>query len=811
MRLPAKKILGAVLPIAVLLISSHALAEELSNGDQTSGAKREVSVSAPDLADIIPLAAKLSGHLATLENKVTGVLDVSEFERKYTKIEANLKSPTAQLQQIKDSKEGRFNKLVELREAIKRENRLFEEISKPLNEAIRQFGAWRNDWQAEKQRWNEWQSILLEDRDLDQLKPTFAKTMGTIDTALEIVLSQLKSMLAVQEKAGNIQAKIFALTAELDSLLLAARPGVRDIISPPMFSSRYVSQLESGLWYAVQKGLDAVSWPGSRFFARQGWVILFQGFISLFLCIAVYRNRPVLNDSKRWRFLAARPFSVGLFFGTIVAILFFEYRGVPETWELLNMIVVGVSFVRLLGALNETSWKRQFVSGLIIVLIVTRLMYMISLPLPLFRIYTVLTALVGLLLCLWWARKSGRHKDPGFYSWSLRLGSFFFAFIIIAEIWGKQGLAEFLFISLIRSIATVLTFMLLMYMIRGVLEWVFRSSPLRRTTVLYRDTEAVIRRVALLMDVALCGLVLLPAILTIWGVYDGLQGAMKGLLALGLNLGSQRITVGLVLVSAGILYGSFFMSWIVQKLLTDEVLARRRVETGARISIARLVHYVLIFGGFLLALLALGFDFTKLTIILSALGVGIGFGLQSVVNNFVSGLILLFERPVRVGDFIEVGEKWAEIKKIGLRATTVQTFDQSDMIIPNADLVHNTVTNWTLSTRRVRITIPVGVAYGSDVSLVMETLIACANASSNVAKTPAPQVLFLSFGDSSLYFELRAWITHAEKRLDVKSELHQEIDRSFREAKIEIAFPQQDLHLRSVDESINLHPQETAR
>jgi len=283
------------------------------------------------------------------------------------------------------------------------------------------------------------------------------------------------------------------------------------------------------------------------------------------------------------------------------------------------------------------------------------------------------------------------------------------------------------------------------------------------------------------------------------------------LLTLGLNLGSQRITVGLVLVSAGILYGSFFVSWIVQKLLMDEVLARRRVETGARISIARLVHYVLIFGGFLLALLALGFDFTKLTIMLSALGVGIGFGLQSIVNNFVSGLILLFERPVRVGDYIELGEKWAEIKKIGLRATTVQTFDQSDMIIPNADLVNNTVTNWTLSNRRVRITIPVGVAYGSDVSLVMETLIACANASSNVAKTPAPQVLFLSFGDSSLYFELRAWIAHAEERLDVKSELHQEIDRSFREAKIEIAFPQQDLHLRSVDELINLQPQETAR
>ena len=126
------------------------------------------------------------------------------------------------------------------------------------------------------------------------------------------------------------------------------------------------------------------------------------------------------------------------------------------------------------------------------------------------------------------------------------------------------------------------------------------------------------------------------------------------------------------------------------------------------------------------------------------------------------------------------------------------------MIIPNADLVTNQVTNWTLSNRRVRLIIPVGVAYGSDVALVMETLMACPKTSSNVAKTPAPQVLFLSFGESSLDFELRVWVLDADERMKVKSELHQEIDRSFREAKIEIAFPQRDLHLRSLDESVIL-------
>jgi small-conductance mechanosensitive channel len=212
-----------------------------------------------------------------------------------------------------------------------------------------------------------------------------------------------------------------------------------------------------------------------------------------------------------------------------------------------------------------------------------------------------------------------------------------------------------------------------------------------------------------------------------------------------------------------------------------------------------------------LALLALGFEFTKLTIVLSALGVGIGFGLQAVVNNFVSGLILLFERPVRVGDYIEIGGNWAEIQKIGLRATTVQTFDQADVIIPNADLITNQVTNWTLSNRRVRLIIQVGVAYGSDVALVMETLMACAKTSSNVAKTPEPQVLFLNFGESSLDFELRVWVLDAEERMKVKSELHQEIDRSFREANIEIAFPQRDLRLRSVDESVIFQSTEAAR
>jgi small-conductance mechanosensitive channel len=551
----------------------------------------------------------------------------------------------------------------------------------------------------------------------------------------------------------------------------------------------------------VEKGLYETAWPDSRFLDQQGLIVFVHVFFCLLVIIAIYRNRQMLNDSKRWRFLAARPISTGLFFSTLASISFYGYQGNQDLWRLAIATAAGISFVRIIGALNPISWKMKSVYGLVIVFLVTQLLQVITLPIPLFRLYTVLTALVGLAFCWRWAGEGADQKDARFFRWLLRASAFFLVFIIVAEIWGKQGLAEFLFISLIRSIASVLGFMLFLYMIHGSIEWVFRRSSLQKVAFFHRSTDTIIRRVTLFVDIVLCGLLFFPAILMIWGLFGSLPAAIKGLLELGFNLGSQRITVGLVIISAGILYGSFLASWMVQKLLMDEVLARRRVETGVRLSIARLVHYVFIFIGFLLALLALGFDFTKLTIMLSALGIGIGFGLQSIVNNLVSGLILLFERPVRVGDFIELGERWAEIKNIGLRATTVQTFDQADVIIPNADLVSTQVVNWTLSNRRVRLIIPVGVAYGSDVSLVMEKLLESTKDNSKIATTPAAQVLFLNFGESSLDFELRVWVLDADNRLVVSSELRQEIDRRFREAKIEISFPQRDLHLRSVDDA----------
>ena len=272
-------------------------------------------------------------------------------------------------------------------------------------------------------------------------------------------------------------------------------------------------------------------------------------------------------------------------------------------------------------------------------------------------------------------------------------------------------------------------------------------------------------------------------------------------MSLGITVGTRSITLGLVITAGALLYGALLASWILQATLEEGPFSRRQLQAGVRISITRLIHYGFVFAGFLLALITLGFEFHELAIIAGALGVGIGFGLQGIVNNFVCGLILLFERPIKVGDYIQLGEQWGEIRRIGLRSTLVRTFDNSEIVVPNSDLVSNQVTNWTLSDRKSRITLPVGVAYGSDVTLVMRTLLESVKDNPLVLKIPDPQVVFSGFGESSLDFRLLAWILDVDSRLRAQTEILQEIDRRFRELGIEIPFPQRDLHLRTVADS----------
>lgn len=239
---------------------------------------------------------------------------------------------------------------------------------------------------------------------------------------------------------------------------------------------------------------------------------------------------------------------------------------------------------------------------------------------------------------------------------------------------------------------------------------------------------------------------------------------------------------------------SLIVSKFVRKFFKKRVLSHFKLDEGSQFVILRLIHYILIVTGIMIAISAVGIKLTSLAVVFGLIGVGIAFGLQNITSNFVSGIILLFERPVGVGDYVEVGDSMGQVRAINMRATTIVTRDNITLIVPNSSFIEGTITNWSVGDPKIRLAVPVGVAYGSDTALVTKLLLKAADDHPEVLKDPKPDVLFREFADSSLNFWLRVWTISPMGRFKVISDLNYAIDAAFRENNVTIPFPQRDVH-----------------
>lgn len=263
-------------------------------------------------------------------------------------------------------------------------------------------------------------------------------------------------------------------------------------------------------------------------------------------------------------------------------------------------------------------------------------------------------------------------------------------------------------------------------------------------------------------------------------------------------MGERFVTLGGLLFLVLLFVVVIFVSRIIRDRIIMRIFEKTDFPESLEYGIARIIGYIMMLIGFYMAFQIVGIDLSSLAFIAGAVGVGIGFGLQNIINNFVSGIIILGERPIAIGDRIDVGGTAGRVVKINLRSTTVITNDNITMIVPNADFISQTVTNWSHGDPKVRIRIPIGVAYGTDPRLVEKLLIEVAKENPKTLKEPKPTVLFDAFGDSSLNFELAAWTSEMTTRPKrYMSDMNFAIEKKLREHDIEIPFPQRDLHIRS--------------
>lgn len=259
------------------------------------------------------------------------------------------------------------------------------------------------------------------------------------------------------------------------------------------------------------------------------------------------------------------------------------------------------------------------------------------------------------------------------------------------------------------------------------------------------------------------------------------------------------ITISHLTVAVVAVVLSLFISKLVRSTLSRHVLDKFDIDKGLQYALLRFVHYVILIIGVYIGLKTVNIPLGAIVGLFAVIGVGIGFGLQNLASNFISGVILLLERPVKIGDRLEFNEVWGDVKRINLRTTLIETPDNVAIIVPNSKLLENEVINYSYGDSRIRLRIPVGIAYGSDCDKATEIMIGVAQENTHVMETPKPKVWFREFGDSSLNFMLLCWIPDVVAKFDVISEINYAIDRAFRENKIEIPFPQRDLHFRSAE------------
>ncbi|HTO70999.1 MAG TPA: mechanosensitive ion channel domain-containing protein [Myxococcota bacterium] len=365
---------------------------------------------------------------------------------------------------------------------------------------------------------------------------------------------------------------------------------------------------------------------------------------------------------------------------------------------------------------------------------------------------------------------------------------------LVCNVIGMVQLARLILRGNLVSIYAAVALYALARFLGGVVTALVRSDAARKLRGLRDYGELVRRRILVALQWLAAGIWLVTS-LRVFGLEGSVRAAAATLFDAKLEVGTISLSLGNVVAFVLSLWFAALLSRFVRFVLDEDVLPHIALPRGVPAAISTGLHYAILAAGTLIAIGAAGVDLSKFSLLAGALGVGIGFGLQNVVNNFVSGLILLFERPVQTGDIIQMGDLSGEVKRIGIRSSTVRTFDGADVILPNASLISDRVVNWTFSDRTRRIELPIGVAYGSDPDKVLAILLETAKARSDVLSLPEPVALFSAFGSSSLDFTLRVWCRF-ELAPDVKSALGVAVLDALTRAGIEIPLPQHDITLK---------------
>ena len=658
----------------------------------------------------------------------------------------------------------------------------------------------------EQARWKATQAQIQDTGGIEVVAARVQQELTAISTVHSLAEAQLNDVLILQNKLSTTSRQISDSVAKLNEAEERFRSRLLDQDSPPLWSSSSFHEPSQSIPVLLRKSGDQDFKTAGEFLRASGGSLLSIPVVYILSLLALFRLRRYLSNAPRPGVPAGateilqRPPALALLAALLISAP--QVRSAPLSITLVSYVLwLGLVF-RLTPLLVEPK-LRSFVYPLLAFNLLELLRVGIPLPYLASRALLTLVPLAALVTFAWLAQPTRlrrlrlSNRALGVFRAGLVFGLVLLAAGVAANVCG------FVFLSHVLGVGTLLSalFALAYYCVARVLFLfllIFLDSQLAGSfsSEIRANIELWGRRVLIL------------GVGFIWWTRSDLYtfmfrewvtNAVSGMLAYSFGVGKVHFTVGGVLTVLLILVVGYGLAKGFSSLLRSILTARLPVQRGLPYAISKVTYYLLMVLVLGIAVTNAGVELNKFTVITGAIGVGIGFGLQNIVNNFASGLILLFERPIRLDDTVEVNGLLGKVKRIGARASTIATFQGAEVIVPNSNLISNQVVNWTLSSPWRRIEIPVGVAYGTDPEAVLNLLVAEAAAQPNVMTDPAPMAFFMGFGDSALNFELRFWSARQDIWFQLKSDVTIGISRALREAGIEIPFPQRDLHLRSVD------------
>jgi len=644
-----------------------------------------------------------------------------------------------------------------------------------------------------------------------------AAVLGSIDRLRKRVESVRESLFTLQDRVSRFQARASEHREKLKQAMTLAVGGLMVRDSPPLWGDAVPAagdRSQPSLPAAIAARLagsyaNAADYVG----ANQGRLTLLPIILLLFLVglwLARWQLRRRIDDEpelKAASWLLERPVAATLLATALCSPWVLMYA--PRE---INLLMLAFALPPTILILRRAIDPRlaPFLYALLVLYVLSRLLELLDGVPTVERVLFQLQMLATIGVLAWLLRRhrivrreSAVSVSPS-VNWTvrgIRAAAAGFAAALAADLSGFTQLGRFIADASLGAIYTAVILYAGVQVVYGLIRLALNLWPLQALAMVQhhkRTVESNARKATRWS--AIVGW--LFATLELLALLDPVKDRLTAIATATFQLGEIGISLGGILTFVLTIWGAVLLSRLVRFILDQELFSRWSLPRGLPYALTTVLHYALLVGGVLIAIVSTGVNLDRFTIIAGALGVGAGFGLQGIVNNFVSGLILLFERPIKVGDSVEMASRGGQIQHIGIRACVMRTGDGAEIIVPNSMMIAGEVTNWTLNDRQRRIEIPIGIAYGNDPERVMALLTQVAQAHADVLDFPAPETQFAGFGPHALEFKLGAWTGRPERGGTIRSELCVGIYRVLTRENIEIPFPQSTLHLRSVDSTV---------